>query len=66
MNPSVITLDEQTAATIRELASAEQRPETEIVRDALRSTSSRENGRSPSAWDNTATGRMMCRNRRGP
>lgn len=35
MNPPVITLDEQTAATIRELASAEQRPEMEIVRDAL-------------------------------
>jgi hypothetical protein len=35
MNPPIITLDEQTAATIRQLASAEQRSETEIVRDAL-------------------------------
>ena len=35
MNSTNITLDERTAATIRELASAEQRPETEIVRDAL-------------------------------
>ncbi|MGP0070215.1 MAG: ribbon-helix-helix protein, CopG family [Isosphaeraceae bacterium] len=35
MNPAPIILDEQTAATIRQLASQERRSETEVVRDAL-------------------------------
>jgi hypothetical protein len=35
MNSTIITLDELTAETIRQLACAEQRSETEIVRDAL-------------------------------
>jgi hypothetical protein len=35
MNAPMITLDEQTAATILRLAEAERLTETEIVRDAL-------------------------------
>jgi hypothetical protein len=35
MNPPVITLDEQASATIRQLASEEQRSDRAIVRDAL-------------------------------